>query len=35
MVESGHVVKGILSYGDVTIDRLRWESEPLKKRIGK
>ncbi|CAI9781986.1 unnamed protein product [Fraxinus pennsylvanica] len=32
---SGHVVKGILWCGDVTVDRLRWGNEFFKKRMGK
>lgn len=32
---SGHVVKGILWCGDVTVDRLKWGNELLKKRTGK
>ncbi|CAK9162093.1 unnamed protein product [Ilex paraguariensis] len=31
---SGQVIKGILWCGDVTVDRLRWGNEFLKKRIG-
>ncbi|CAI9104737.1 OLC1v1003474C1 [Oldenlandia corymbosa var. corymbosa] len=31
---SGHVVKGILWCGDVTVDRLKWGNEFLKKRMG-
>ncbi|KAI3446250.1 hypothetical protein Pfo_002915 [Paulownia fortunei] len=32
---SGHVVRGILWCGDVTVDRLKWGNEFLKKRVGK
>ena len=30
---SGHVVKGILWCGDVTVDRLKWGNQVMKKRI--
>jgi len=30
---SGHVVKGILWCGEVTVDRLKWGNEVMKKRI--
>jgi len=30
---SGHVVKGILWCGDVTVDRLKWGNDVMKKRI--
>ncbi|KAL6517422.1 hypothetical protein OROMI_033123 [Orobanche minor] len=32
---SGHVVRGILWCGDVTVDRLKWGNDFLKKRMGK
>lgn len=32
---SGHLVKGILWCGDITVDRLKWGNEFLKKRTGK
>lgn len=32
---SGQVVRGILWCGDVTVDRLKWGNEFLKKRMGK
>lgn len=31
---SGHLIKGILWCGDVTIDRLKWGNEVLSKRMG-
>ncbi|KAL3515001.1 hypothetical protein ACH5RR_021903 [Cinchona calisaya] len=31
---SGHLVKGILWCGDVTVDRLKWGNEFVKKRMG-
>ncbi|KAK1432632.1 hypothetical protein QVD17_09530 [Tagetes erecta] len=33
-VGSGHLVKGILWCGDVTVDRLKWGNEVLKMKIG-
>lgn len=32
---SGHVIRGILWCGDVTVDRLKWGNEFMKKRMGK